>query len=299
MSNLDAPTLAAIYAPASLEVGDLAAALALAQATLENATKDQANPLTNSRYADLAQILDLARAALPPHGLSFIQAPFVLDDQTVLVTTLLHTSGQWLRSVTPVNASKTLKGGEVIADLTMQGLGAAITYARRYALAAMLGIGQEDDDGNTASGRTGNAQQAQSKPPAGRSQARNRQQAAPAAEQPPAQDPPAAAEPPVETIRMIRAAQVKSLGALLTRYGLDNKEQARDFIAWAIGNPDLKGAGDLTEEQAHELLTWPDDEWQEQLARYADFLSGGPPDDDPPPPPPPTRQTNRGSARRA
>lgn len=290
--SLDPAILAEIYAPASHEVGELATALSKAQATLENASKDQTNPLTNSRYADLAQILDLARAALPPHNLSFIQAPFLLDDQTVLVTTLLHASGQWLRSVTPVNASKTLKGGEVIEDVTMQGLGAAITYARRYALAAMLGIGQEDDDGNSASGRAG-AEPAQGRAQAARQQGRGRQQPPAASAQAPA-----AQEQPVETIRMIRAAQVKDLGAKLTGYGLRDKEETRGFIAWAINNPDLKGAGDLTEAQAHELLTWPDDEWQEQLAQYADHLAGGPPEDELPPPPPTRRPATRGSVRR-
>ena len=62
---------------------------------------------------------------------------------TWLVTTLLHTSGQWMRSellVTP-------------KDETSQAMGSALTYARRYALCAMVGVAQVDDDGNAASGR--------------------------------------------------------------------------------------------------------------------------------------------------
>jgi hypothetical protein len=64
------------------------------------------------------------------------------NDKAMLVTTIMHSSGQWMRSVCPI----------ITAKQDAQGMGAGITYMRRYAMCAMLGITQDDDDGNSASG---------------------------------------------------------------------------------------------------------------------------------------------------
>jgi hypothetical protein len=121
----------------------LGAALAKAQAKLKPASKDGTNPHFKSSYATLGSIWDAAREVLSPNGLSVIQSFEATEGDTVAITTtLLHTSGQFMGGTLTLRPTK--------AD--PQGLGSAITYGRRYALAAILGIvADEDDDGNAAS----------------------------------------------------------------------------------------------------------------------------------------------------
>lgn len=128
----------------SEKIDELAKALIAAQSQLQPAKKDSVNPHFRSGYASLQSVFDAARPALAPQGLAVSQG-FTngTNGETVTVTTtLLHSSGQWMRSALTMKPSK--------AD--PQGIGSAITYARRYSLAAILGIVvDEDDDGNAAS----------------------------------------------------------------------------------------------------------------------------------------------------
>lgn len=130
----------------SFRLNELFAALAKAQGKIKGATKDVANPFFKSKYADLASVWDACRDALSENGLSVIQATEAGNADTVTVyTTLGHSSGQYITSgltMKPVKADP-------------QGIGSTITYARRYALAAMVGVAPEDDDGNAATGRKG------------------------------------------------------------------------------------------------------------------------------------------------
>lgn len=123
------------------QIKDIATALAKAQAEIEGAKKDSTNPHFKSSYADLASVWDACRKALTVNGLSVVQGP-VSDEGRVGVTTMLmHSSGQWLESTFFMRPTKD----------DPQGAGSALTYARRYALAAMVGVAPEDDDGNAAS----------------------------------------------------------------------------------------------------------------------------------------------------
>ena len=136
------------------EVNKLAEALSKAQGQMENAIKDSENPYFRSRYADLASVWEAARKPLSANGLAVTQtSEFNLEAVTV-VTTLLHSSGQWLRGTL---AMKPVKNDP-------QGIGSCLTYSRRYALAAILGIAQADDDGNEAS-RPSKPLQGMDKPP--------------------------------------------------------------------------------------------------------------------------------------
>jgi hypothetical protein len=126
----------------SEQVNELAAALAKAQAVMPGAKKDQINPHFKSRFADLASVWDACRAPLAENGLSVVQAlEPAPEGALMLVSTLLHTSGQWINSTVLMPLAKP----------DPQGYGSAITYARRYALAALVGVAPEDDDGNAAS----------------------------------------------------------------------------------------------------------------------------------------------------
>jgi hypothetical protein len=125
----------------SAGIGALAAALAKAQGAMTGAKRDSENPFFRSSYADLASVWDACRGPLSANGLSVIQTTEAEGDCVTVVTTLAHASGEWVRgrlAMTPVKADP-------------QGVGSALTYARRYALAAIVGIAPEDDDGNAAS----------------------------------------------------------------------------------------------------------------------------------------------------
>ena len=119
---------------------ELLAALAKMQGEVENATKASVNPHFRSKYADLAEVLNTVRPVLAANGLSVIQSPS-FDGVKVSVTTAICHSG----------------GGHISGEISCvpakqdgQGIGAATTYLRRYALAAFAGIAQEDDDGNSS-----------------------------------------------------------------------------------------------------------------------------------------------------
>ncbi len=121
----------------------LAPALVKAQSQLQIAVKDTTNPAFRSKYADLAAVWEACRAALQENGLSVVQMPSRTETGcAALETVLLHESGEYISSVSETRLTKD----------DPQGYGSAITYLRRYALSAMLGIVADDDDGNAASG---------------------------------------------------------------------------------------------------------------------------------------------------
>jgi hypothetical protein len=121
----------------------LAEALAKAQANISPAAKDATNPHFRRKYADLASIWEVARKPLNDQGLSVVQTPESIEGGGMrLRTMVLHSSGEFLASSIDL----------AYDPASMQSLGSAITYARRYALSAMVGIvAEEDDDGQSAS----------------------------------------------------------------------------------------------------------------------------------------------------
>lgn len=130
----------------STAIGTLATALAKAQAQIKGALKDSSNPFFKTKYADLSSVWEACRKPLTDNELAVVQTVSGDSSSVVITTMLVHASGEWIRdslSMTPVKQDP-------------QGAGSAITYARRYALAAIAGVAPEDDDGNTASGKGGN-----------------------------------------------------------------------------------------------------------------------------------------------
>ena len=126
---------------ASPDIKDLAAALCKAQSQMEGAKKDSLNPHFNSRYADLASVVDAIRGPFAEHGLAYLQLPVPTErDEVVVETVLLHASGQWVSSVFSIPVTKADAHGHM----------SALTYCRRGALAAIAGVAPEDDDGNAA-----------------------------------------------------------------------------------------------------------------------------------------------------
>jgi hypothetical protein len=99
---------------------------------------------------------DVCREPLSKNGLAVIQTVKGHGEGLFLETDLVHSSGEWKRGIIPL----------LLMKRDMQGLGSAITYARRYGLSAMVGVAQDDDDGNDASPPKG-----ASKPPAAKAAA--------------------------------------------------------------------------------------------------------------------------------
>jgi hypothetical protein len=119
---------------------ELFAALAKAQNAVENAHKGSLNPHFKNRYADLAEVLNTVRPVFSECGLSIVQETS-FDGSLVSVTTALcHEKGGYITAIASC----------VPAKADAQGVGAATTYLRRYSLAAVTGVAQEDDDGQSA-----------------------------------------------------------------------------------------------------------------------------------------------------
>lgn len=131
------------------QINELAAALAKAQAEIKVAEKDVANNFFHSKYADLPEVVRVSRPALTKNGLAVIQVADTSENGMVLETILVHSSGQWVSSLWPINPTKQ----------DPQGIMSAVTYARRGAYCAITGTvaGNEDDDGNAASDKQGSA----------------------------------------------------------------------------------------------------------------------------------------------
>jgi len=118
----------------SESINEIATALSKAQATIKNPSMNRVNKGYNSKYADLAEILNVARPALSAQGIAILQITKLVDDGVVLHTRLVHTTGQWIESTYPVFALD-----------THQKMGAGLTYAKRQALSSLIGIAGEDD----------------------------------------------------------------------------------------------------------------------------------------------------------
>lgn len=128
----------------SENLNELATALAKCQGEITPAIKDAKNPFFKSKYADLNSVWSVCREPLSKHGLAVIQTIDKDESGLILLTTLIHSSGQWIRSRSPIPLLKT----------DPQAMGSSITYMRRYSLSAIVGIStDEDDDGEKAMNR--------------------------------------------------------------------------------------------------------------------------------------------------
>jgi len=128
----------------SESIANLTLALSIVQGKMSYAVKDSANPFFKSKYADLESVWDACRSLLAENGLAVMQFPglYTDHDKSMSLTTIIsHKSGQYIIQEMSVPVTKP----------DAQGAGSALTYMRRYALAAVVGVVQADDDGNAAS----------------------------------------------------------------------------------------------------------------------------------------------------
>lgn len=129
----------------SAEIDKLACSLAKAQGCMENAEKSAENPAFKrdgkaSTYATLGSVWSAIRKPLADNGLAVMQWPRTVQGGVEIETELLHESGQYMRDILWLPCPQ----------MTVHTVGSAITYGRRYALMAIVGIAPEDDDGNDA-----------------------------------------------------------------------------------------------------------------------------------------------------
>ena len=136
----------------SEEINELAAAISMAQGEIENASKNSANPHFKSKYADLAEVINCIRPVFSKHGLSVTQFPSYEGGVVSVETVIAHKSGQWMSGTISAPVSKQ----------DAQGVGSATTYCRRYSLAAVACLAQEDDDAENAIGMNTKASPAKS-----------------------------------------------------------------------------------------------------------------------------------------
>lgn len=122
-------------------MGELAKALAAAQAEMKPAVKDSENPHFKSKYADLEAINEAARV-LSKHGIAVLCVPNGWTDNRIIVRgMLIHTSGQSIEGVLEM---------PVAQPNNPQAVGSALSYSRRYLIASLANIAAGDDDGNAA-----------------------------------------------------------------------------------------------------------------------------------------------------
>ena len=147
----------------SPEINEIGAALAKAQGEIKGAEKDANNTFFSSQYATLDAVWKACRTPLSRNGLAVSQVVTSRDGADYLETTLVHGSGQWIGGelfihrpplmAGPKNAKQMVfdSDGNVVPDLSPQMFGKLLTYLRRYALSAIVGVAPtDDDDGETA-----------------------------------------------------------------------------------------------------------------------------------------------------
>jgi len=120
---------------------ELTKALFEIQKNIGKLYKNTENPFHKSKYADLTAVLSLAKDQFNEHGILLIQTAITTEGRAGVITRLTHnTSGEWLETTLLHSCPKSGPQPE----------GACITYARRYSLLALLGLAQEDSDGEGA-----------------------------------------------------------------------------------------------------------------------------------------------------
>ena len=131
----------------SLSLGAFSAAMCKVQVSLTNVTKDKTAKIASQKgnysyaYAGLPEVVDMVRPLLGANGISMYQTHASQSERGLeILTTLVHTSGEWIRSRLYLP----------VAVPDVRGIGSATTYGRRYALMSLLGIAAEDDDGEAA-----------------------------------------------------------------------------------------------------------------------------------------------------
>jgi hypothetical protein len=126
----------------SRTIGKISFALSKAQGELQGAAKNAKGHFNNT-YADLHAVIESCKNILSKHEIAFVQGNRFKNGIFLVVTKLIHSSGEWLSSEMALPVPK---------NANPQQIGSLNTYGRRYGLASMAGVAQYDDDANLSSG---------------------------------------------------------------------------------------------------------------------------------------------------
>jgi len=192
----------------SKEISSLATALNKAQAQMSGAKKTAKNPFFKSAYANLEEVINCIREPFADNGLSFMQFPITEENRAGVDTIIMHSSGEWISHPCLLTCAKN----------DPQGMGSAITYARRYGLQSAVGLPSEDDDGNAAT------------------------------------RPMAKAKPAAKPQKSATKTQIANIDKLLTKSGFDD-DKVDKAVSWASGGAHSNVA-DLTQPQAAKLISF-------------------------------------------
>jgi hypothetical protein len=135
-------------------IAKISAALVKAQSEMGNAVKDSKNPFFKSNFATLNAVREASLPVLNKHGIGVFQPTTVIEGKLYVETTAIHESGEYISGLYEVVTGKANDP---------QATGAAVSYARRYALQALVNIGADDDDAESAMGRGGKKEVASAK----------------------------------------------------------------------------------------------------------------------------------------
>lgn len=218
----------------SQSIGNLAAALSAAQGQMRNPSKTKTAKVLLKNggnyqfsYADLADVFDAIRQPLADNGLSIIQAPAITyhpDFPPVIAVTtrILHASGEWVENTVKMIAEESRP--QVVAS--------AITYAKRYAVQAMLAIvAEEDDDGNAASGNQASVEQ--------------RQRSAAPAQRQTNRQPAAQPHAPADAREAMKAEHDRLVAALVAKLGDDEAQHQVAAIKKRCGTDYAKALSEI------------------------------------------------------
>lgn len=227
----------------SEKIGNIAAALCQFQGTVSNPKKDSVNPHFRSKYADLDAIITAIRPALLETGLSFIQNQ-VRDEQGNIgvYTMILHKSGEFFQ-LDPVYVTLDKK--------TAQGIGSALTYAKRYSLSMAFGIAaDEDDDANSITPPPNQPQRTQNKPQPQTKQ-KPEQQTPQQVEQPKPQSTPKQANLSLVDDKPASESQRNAIHAIASKQKM-TEEERKQFIEDETGK---QSTTELTMSEASKVIT--------------------------------------------
>lgn len=143
----------------SESIDQISKALVNAQSSMGNASKDAKNPFFKSKFADLNAIREAAIPVLNANNIMVLQPMTMIDGRTFVETVLLHSSGQFISSMTEIVVPEAKKSDP-------QAHGAAQSYSRRYGLQSLVCIGAEDNDGEGAVERKSSVTVKPATPPA-------------------------------------------------------------------------------------------------------------------------------------
>ena len=222
---------------------NLAAALALVQTKLPTIAKHQTATVRSEKgsytydYADLADVSEQILPLLGDAGLSWTCLPTLHEGDFVLRYELLHVSGESKTGVYPLPKSG-----------TPQAIGAAISYARRYALCAVTGVAPKGDDNDAADAPRTRTAQRQARPVA-------KQQAAEPAPTRTAQRARVDGPPlPGDDGDKVTQPQLAKLHAAFSEAGVIERDERLDIVRRILGRPDLESSKDMTKQDASKVI---------------------------------------------